>query len=80
MNRYRHTATVVIIELRRPAALVATLGSEAGDRVLPALADALSRNARAADHLARIGPVAVYPGILVGGRTVPLVEGQQACR
>jgi diguanylate cyclase (GGDEF)-like protein len=56
VNRYRHTATVVIIELSGLERLVATLGREAGDRVLPALADALSRNARAADHLARIGP------------------------
>ena len=56
VSRYRHTATVVIIELDGLERLVATLGREAGDRVLPALADALSRNARAADHLARIGP------------------------
>ena len=59
VSRYRHTATVVIIELDGLERLVATLGREAGDRVLPALADALSRNARAADHLARIGPGAV---------------------
>ena len=56
VNRYRHPATVVIIELDGFERLIATLGSEAGDRVLPALADALSRNARAADHLARLGP------------------------
>ena len=56
VSRYRHTATVVIIELDGLDRLVATLGREAGDRVLPALADTLSRNARAADHLARIGP------------------------
>jgi diguanylate cyclase (GGDEF)-like protein len=56
VNRYRHPATVVIIELDGFERLIATLGSEAGDRVLPALADALSRQARAADHLARLGP------------------------
>jgi diguanylate cyclase (GGDEF)-like protein len=56
VSRYRHTATVVIIELDGFERLIATLGREAGDRVLPALADALSRNARAADHLARLGP------------------------
>ena len=56
VSRYRHTATVVIIELDGLERLVASLGPEAGDRVLPALADALSRNARAADHLARLGP------------------------
>ena len=56
VNRYRHPATVVIIELDGFERLIATLGTEAGDRVLPALADALGRNARAADHLARLGP------------------------
>lgn len=56
VNRYRHPATVVIIELDGFDRLVANLGPEAGDRVLPALADTLSRNARGADHLARIGP------------------------
>ena len=56
VNRYRHPATVVIIELDGFERLIATLGTGAGDRVLPALADALSRNARAADHLARLGP------------------------
>lgn len=55
VNRYGHPATVVIIELDGFDRLVANLGPEAGDRVLPALADALGRNARAADHLARIG-------------------------
>jgi diguanylate cyclase (GGDEF)-like protein len=55
VNRYRHPATVVIIELDGFERLIAGLGQDSGDRVLPALADALSRNARAADHLARIG-------------------------
>jgi diguanylate cyclase (GGDEF)-like protein len=55
VNRYRHPATVVIIELDGFDRLVANLGPDAGDRVLPALADTLSRNARGADHLARIG-------------------------
>ena len=56
VNRYHHPATAVIIELDGFDRLVANLGPEAGDRVLPALADALSRNARGADQLARIGP------------------------
>ena len=56
VNRYHHPATVVIIELDGFDRLVANLGPEAGDRVLPALADTLSRNARGADQLARIGP------------------------
>lgn len=56
VSRYRHPATIVIIELDGFDRLTATLGPVAGERVLPALADALSRNARAADHLARLGP------------------------
>jgi len=56
VNRYRHPATVVVIELDGFDRLVANLGPEAGDRVLPALADTLNRNARGADQLARIGP------------------------
>lgn len=56
VSRYRHPATIVIIELDGFDRLTATLGHGAGERVLPALADALSRNARAADHLARLGP------------------------
>jgi diguanylate cyclase (GGDEF)-like protein len=56
VNRYGHPATVVIIELDGFDRLVANLGREAGDRILPALADTLSRNARGADHLARIAP------------------------
>jgi diguanylate cyclase (GGDEF)-like protein len=55
-HRYGRPATVVIVELDGLERLIAALGSLAGDRVLPALADALSRNARGADHLARLGP------------------------
>jgi len=56
IGRYGRPATVVIIELDGLERLIAVLGQEAGDRVLPAVADALSRNARGADHLARLGP------------------------
>lgn len=56
IGRYGRPATVVIIELDGLDRLVGALGQEAGDRVLPALADALGRNARGADHLARLGP------------------------
>jgi diguanylate cyclase (GGDEF)-like protein len=55
-HRYGRPATVVIVELDGLDRLVAALGPQAGDRVLPALADALGRNARGADHLARLGP------------------------
>jgi diguanylate cyclase (GGDEF)-like protein len=55
-HRYGHPATVVILELDGLERLVGALGPQAADRVVPALADALSRNARGADHLARLGP------------------------
>lgn len=56
IHRYGHAATVVLIELEGLDRLVGALGREAGERILPAVADALSRNARGADHLARLGP------------------------
>jgi diguanylate cyclase (GGDEF)-like protein len=55
-HRYGRPATVVIIELEGLDRLVGILGRDAGDRILPAVADAMSRNARGADHLARLGP------------------------
>jgi diguanylate cyclase (GGDEF)-like protein len=56
IGRYGRPATIVIIELEGVDRLTGVLGQEAGDRVLPAVADTLSRNARGADHLARLGP------------------------
>jgi diguanylate cyclase (GGDEF)-like protein len=56
IHRYGRPATVVLFELDGLDKLIAVLGPEAGDRILPALTDVLSRHARAADHLARLGP------------------------
>ena len=56
IGRYGRSATIVIIELDGLDRLTSVLGQDAGDRVLPAVADTLSRNARGADHLARLGP------------------------
>ena len=56
VTRYGHAATVVIIEVDGLDRLNSALGRAAGDRVLPALADALRRNARGTDQVARIGP------------------------
>ena len=56
INRYGRPATVVIMELDGLERLAGTLGQDAADRVLPALSDVLSRSARGADHLARLGP------------------------
>lgn len=54
--RYGHPATVAIIEIEGIERLSAAIGAGASDRILPAVADTLSRNARGADHLARLGP------------------------
>jgi diguanylate cyclase (GGDEF)-like protein len=56
IHRYGRPATVVVMELDGLERLAGTLGQEAADRVLPALSDVLSRSARGADHLARLGP------------------------
>jgi diguanylate cyclase (GGDEF)-like protein len=56
IHRYGRPATVVLVELDGLDRLVGVLGQEAGDRILPAVADALSRHARGADHIARLGP------------------------
>jgi diguanylate cyclase (GGDEF)-like protein len=54
--RYHRAATVVIFELEGLDRLVERLGDDAGDRIIPAVADTLRRLARAADHVARLGP------------------------
>jgi len=56
IHRYGRPATIVLVELDGLERLVAVLGQEAGDRILPAVADSLSRHAREADHVARLGP------------------------
>jgi diguanylate cyclase (GGDEF)-like protein len=55
-GRYRRPATVVMVELDGLERLVERLGPAAGDRVEPALADTISRLARRADYVARLGP------------------------
>ncbi len=54
--RYHRAATVVIFELEGLDRLVERLGDDAGDRIVPAVADTLRRLARGADHVARLGP------------------------
>jgi len=56
IQRYGRPATVVLIELDGLDRLIDVLGREAGDRILPAVADALTRHARSTDHVARLGP------------------------
>ncbi len=54
--RYHHAATIVIFELEGLDRLVERLGADAGDRVIPAVADTIRRLGRSADHMARIAP------------------------
>ncbi len=56
IRRYARPTTVVLIEVDGLDRLVGVIGHAAADRVLPAVADTLSRNARGSDHLARLGP------------------------
>ncbi len=55
--RYGRPVTVVIAEIDGLDRLTERFGPDASDRLIPPVADALRRNARAADHVARLsGP------------------------
>ncbi len=54
LGRYRRPVTVVLIELDGFERLVSRLGSDAADRLIPAIAETLVRNGRATDHVARL--------------------------
>ena len=56
LTRYRRPVTVVLVELDGFERLVARLGSDAADRLIPAIAETLTRNGRATDYVARLGP------------------------
>ena len=56
IDRYGRAATVVFIQLDGLERLTGVLGPGAADRILPALADVLARQARGSDHVARLGP------------------------
>ncbi len=56
IHRYHRPATVVIFELGGLDRLVARLGADAADRVVPALADTMRRLARDVDLVARLAP------------------------
>ena len=55
VSRYGRPATVVLVELDGLDRMTSILGPDAADRVLPAVADSISRHARGADHVARLG-------------------------
>jgi diguanylate cyclase (GGDEF)-like protein len=54
IQRYRRVATVVMIEVEGLDKLVERLGDTAIDRLIPAVADSIQRNARESDHVARL--------------------------
>jgi diguanylate cyclase (GGDEF)-like protein len=54
MARYHRSATIVIFELDGLDRLSERLGSDAGDRIVAALADTVRRLGRSADHVARV--------------------------
>jgi diguanylate cyclase (GGDEF)-like protein len=56
VHRYHRPATVVIFELGGLDRLIARLGPDAADRVVPALADTMRRLARDVDLVARLAP------------------------
>lgn len=56
VRRYGRPATVVLVELDGLDRMTSILGVDAADRILPAVADLISRHARGADHVARLGP------------------------
>ena len=53
--RYHRDVTVIVAELDGLDALAARLGQDVADGLVKPVADALRRNARAADRIARIG-------------------------
>ena len=55
VSRYGRPATVVLVELEGLDRMASILGADAADRLLPAVADSISRHARRADHVARLG-------------------------
>jgi diguanylate cyclase (GGDEF)-like protein len=56
IQRYRRPATIVMVEVEGLDRLVERLGETAIDRLIPAVADSIRRNAREADQVARLGP------------------------
>lgn len=54
IQRYRRTATIVMVEVEGLDKLVERLGDTAIDRLIPAVADSIRRNARESDHVARL--------------------------
>jgi diguanylate cyclase (GGDEF)-like protein len=56
IRRYHRPATIVLVELSGFDRLAERFGDDAAQRLIPPIATTLRRNARATDHLARLGP------------------------
>jgi diguanylate cyclase (GGDEF)-like protein len=56
LSRYRRPVTVLLLELDGFERLVSRMGTDAVERLIPAIAETLVRNGRATDHVARLGP------------------------
>lgn len=55
IRRYHRPATIVVIELEGLDKLAERMGPGSIERIVPAVADTLRRDAREADHIARLG-------------------------
>lgn len=55
VRRYRHPATIVLIEIDGLEQLIDRLGADAADRLIPPIAATLRRYARETDRIARLG-------------------------
>ncbi|HEX5823150.1 MAG TPA: diguanylate cyclase [Candidatus Limnocylindrales bacterium] len=56
VQRFHRPATIVLVELSGLDRLAGRLGDEAAGRLIPPIATTMRKNARATDHVARLGP------------------------
>ncbi len=55
LTRYRRPVSIVLVELEGMDRLVERLGADAAERIVPPVGQTLARQARASDHVTRIG-------------------------
>jgi len=55
LSRYRRPVSIVLVELEGMDRLVERLGADAAERIVPPVGQTLARQARASDHVTRIG-------------------------
>lgn len=56
LSRYRRPVSVILVELDGIERLIHRLGPDAAERIVPPVGQTLARQARTADHVARVGP------------------------